>query len=200
MAYLDSISKSRDITLPTKVHLVKPIVFPLVMHGCVTWAIKKSDCWRIDAFKLWCCRRLLRVPWIARKSNQSILKEISPNIHWRDWCWNWNSNTLATWGKEPTLWKRSWCLWGFKVGGEEGDRGWDGWMTSLTQWTWVWMDSGSLWWTGRPGVWWFVGSQRVGHDWVTELNWTELRKKQKILSYCFRKKLLLINKSMKQLN
>ena len=78
MAYLDSISKSRDITLPTKVHLVKPIVFPLVMHGCVTWARKKSDCWRIDAFKLWCCRRLLRVPWTARRSNQSVLKEISP--------------------------------------------------------------------------------------------------------------------------
>ena len=78
MTNLDSILKSRDITLPTKVHLVKAMVFPVVMYGCETWTIKKAECWRIDAFKLWCWRRLLRVPWTARRSNQSILKEISP--------------------------------------------------------------------------------------------------------------------------
>ena len=78
MTNLDSILKSRDITLPTKVHLVKAMVFPVVMYGCESWTIKKAECRRIDAFELWCCRRLLRVPWTARKSNQSILKEINP--------------------------------------------------------------------------------------------------------------------------
>ena len=92
--------------------------------------------------------------------------------HWKDWCWSWNSNTLATWCKELTHWKRPWCWERLRAGGE-GDRGWDGWMASLTQWTWVWVDSGSWWWTGRPGVLRFMGSQRVGHDWAIELNWTE---------------------------
>ena len=78
MIHLDSILKSRDITLPTKVHLVKAVVFPVVMYGCESWTVKKADCQRIDAFELWCWRRLLRVPWTARRSNQSILKEISP--------------------------------------------------------------------------------------------------------------------------
>ena len=96
MTHLDSILKSRDITLPTKVCLVKAMVFPVVMYGCESWTIKKAERWRIDAFELWCWRRLLRVPWTARRSNQSILKEISPNIHSKDWCWSWNSNTLAT--------------------------------------------------------------------------------------------------------
>ena len=77
---LDSILKSRDITLPTKDHLVKATVFPVVMYGCESWTVKKAECRRIDAFELWCCRRLLRVPWTARRSNQSILKEISPGI------------------------------------------------------------------------------------------------------------------------
>ena len=80
MTNLDSILKSRDITLPTKVHLVKAMVFPVVMYGCESWTVKKAECRRIDAFELWCWRRLLRVPWTARKSNQSILKEISPGV------------------------------------------------------------------------------------------------------------------------
>ena len=91
---LESILKSRDITLPTKVHLVKVTVFPVVMYGCESWTIMKAECWKIDAFELWCWRRLLRVPWISRRPNQSILKEIIPlglNIHWKDWCWSWNS-------------------------------------------------------------------------------------------------------------
>ena len=95
------------------------------------------------------------------------------NIHWKDWCWSWNSNTLATWCKELTHWKRPWCWERLKAGGEGDDRGWDGWMASPTQWTWVWVASGSWWWTGKPGVLWSMGSQRVGHNWVTELNWTE---------------------------
>ena len=96
MTNLDSILKSRDITLLTKVYLVKALVFPLIMYGCESWAVKKAEHQRTDAFKLWCWRRLLRVPWTARGSNQYILKGISPDIHWKDWCWSWNSNTLAT--------------------------------------------------------------------------------------------------------
>ena len=134
--------------------------------------IKKTEHQRIDAFKLWCWRRLLRVPWTGRRSNKSILKETSPNVHWKDWCWSWNPNTLATWYEELTHWKRPWCRERLKARGEGDDRIWDGWMASSSRWTWVWVDSGSWLWTGRPGVLRFMGSQRVGHDWATELNWT----------------------------
>ena len=158
--------------LVTKAHLLKAMVFPVVV-GCESWTIKKVECQRTDAFELWCWRRLLRVPWTARRSNQSTLKEISPEYSLKDWCWNWNPNTLATWCEELTQWKRPWC-WEILGAGREGDhRGWDGWMASLTRWIWVWINSGSWWWTGRPGVLWLMGSQRVGHDWVTELNWTD---------------------------
>ena len=95
-------------------------------------------------------------------------------VHWKDWCWRWNSNTLATSCEELTHWKRFWCGEGLGAG-EGDDRGWDGWMASLTRWTWVWVNSGSWWWAGRPGVLRFMGSQRIGHDWATELNWTETR-------------------------
>ena len=172
MTNLDSILKSRDITLPTKLHLVKAMVFPVVMFGCESWTIKKPEHWGTDTFELWCWRRLLRVPWTVRRSNQSILKEISPNIHWKNWCWNWNSNTLTTWCEELTHLKRPWC-WERLMTGREGDNRGDGWMASTTRWTWVWVNSGSGWWTGRPGILHSMGSQRVGHDWVTELNWTE---------------------------
>ena len=94
-----------------------------------------------------------------------------PNIHWKDSCWSWNSNTLATWGEELTHLKSPWCWERLKTGGEGDDRRWDGWMASTTQWTWVWVSSGSWWWTGRPGVLHSVWFQRVGHDWATELNW-----------------------------
>ena len=89
-------------------------------------------------------------------------------VHWKDWCWSWNSNTLATSCEELTHWKRPWCWEGLRAG-EGDDREWDGWMASLTRWTWVWVNSGSWWWIGRPGVLWFTGSQRIGHNWVTEL-------------------------------
>ena len=94
-------------------------------------------------------------------------------VHWKDWCWSWNSNTLTIWCEELTHLKRPWCWERLKVGGEGDDRGWDSWMVSLTQWTWVWVNSGTWWRTGRPGVLQFMGLQRVGHDWATELNWTE---------------------------
>ena len=107
------------------------------------------------------------------------------NIHWKDWCWSWNSNTLATWCKELTRLKRPWCWERLSAGGEGENRGWDGWMASPTQWTWVWVDSRSCWWAGRPGMLQFMGSQRVGHHWVTELNWTDAQKVfyQKRLQY-----------------
>ena len=149
-----------------------PLVFPVVVYGCESWTMKKAECQRIDAFELRCWRKLLRVPWTSRRSNQSIVKESVLNIHWKDWCWSWNSNTLATWFEELSHLKRLWCWERLRAGGEGNDRGWDGWMASPTQWTWVWVDSESWWWTGRPGVLWFMGSQRVVHDWVT--NWTEL--------------------------
>ena len=93
--------------------------------------------------------------------------------HWKDWCWSWNSNTWATWCEELTHLKRPWCWERMRAGGEGDDRGWDGWMASLTQWRWVWVDSSSWWWIGRPGVLQFTGSQRVRHDWATELDWTD---------------------------
>ena len=138
----------------------------------------------MDAFELWCWRRLLSVPWTARRSNQSILRKSVLNIHWKDWCWSWSSNTLATWcknwliGKDPDtgkVWRREKGTAEDEMVGWQGEgdgRGWDGWMASPTQWTWVWVNSGSWWWTGRPGMLQSMGSQRVGHDWTTELNWT----------------------------
>ena len=156
--------------------LVKALVFLVVMYGRESCTIKKAKHRRIDAFELWCWRRLLRVPWTARRSNQSILKEISPEYSWKDWCWSWNSNTLDTWCKEMTHMKRPWCWERLKAGEEGDDRGWDGWMASPTRWTWVWVNSGSLWWTNwefvRPGMLQSMRSQGVGHDWATELKWT----------------------------
>ena len=126
MTNLDSILKSRDITLSTKVHLVKAMIFPVVMFGRESWTIRKAERWKIDAFELWCWGRLLR------------------------------SGT----------------------GGEGDDRGWDGWMASRTRWMWVWVNSGRWWWTGRPVMLRFMGSQRVGHDRATELNWTDKDQKK----------------------
>ena len=124
MTNLDSIFKSRDVTLPIKVCLVKAMVFLVVMYGYENWTIKKAECRRIDAFELWCWRRLLRVPWTARISNQSILRKSILNIHSKNW--RWSSNTLATWCKEPTHQKRPWCWERLKVKGEGGRRGWNG--------------------------------------------------------------------------
>ena len=109
MTNLDSLLKNRDITLPTKVHLVKAMAFPVVMYGCERAPIKKAEHQRIYPFKLWCWRRLLRVPWTARW-NQSILKEIHPEYSLEGLLLKWSSSTLATWCKEPTHWKRRWCL------------------------------------------------------------------------------------------
>ena len=175
MTNLDSIFKSRDITLPTKVCLVKAMVFPVVMYGCESWTVKKAECQRIDGFELWCWRRLLRVPWTARRSNQSILREISPGCSLEGMMLKLKLHILATSWEELTHWKRVWCWEELEAGEEGDDRGWDGWIASPTWWTWVWVNSGSWWWTGRPGMLQFMGSQRVWpalSDW-TGLNWTE---------------------------
>ena len=169
MTNLERILKSRDITLPTKVHLVNAMVFPVVMYGCESWTVKKAEHRRIDAFELWCWRGLLRVPWTSRRSNQSILKEISPEYSLEELMLKVKLNTLTTWCEELTHWKRPWCWERLKAGGEGDDRGWDGGMASLTWWTWVWARSRSWWWSGKPGVLQSTGSQRVGHDWATEL-------------------------------
>ena len=136
--------------------------------------------WRIDAFELWCWKRLLRVPWTARRSNKSILKEISPEYSLEglmlklklQYCGHLMEKT------DPDAWKRPWCWARLKAGGEGDNRGWDGWMSSPTQWTWVWVNSGSWWWTGRPGVLQSMGSQKLS-DW-TELNWCMQVKNTKI--------------------
>ena len=104
-----------------------------------------SECQRTDALELCCWRRLLRIPWTARTSNQSILKEIALKIHWKEWCWSWNPNTLAIWCEELTHLKRPWCWERLRAGREGDDRGWDGWMVSRTLWTWIWVTSGSWW-------------------------------------------------------
>ena len=174
MTNLDSILKSRDITLPTKIRLVKAMVFPVVMNGCESWTVKKAEHQRIDAFELWCWRRLLRVPWTARRSNQSILKEISPGCSLEGMMLKLKLQYFGHLMEELTLWKRPWCWEGLRAGGKGGNRGWDGWMASPTQWTWVWVNSGSWWWTRRPGVLRFMGLQRFGHDWATELTWWQV--------------------------
>ena len=160
--------------MPTKVCLVKAMVFPVAMYGCESWTVKKAEQWKIDAFELWCWRRLFRVPWTARRSNQSILKEISPGCsleglmlklklqYFGHLMWRVDSlgKTLilgGTGGRRRRAWQRMRWLDGITDSG-----------------AWVWVNSRIWWWTGRPGVLQFMGSQRVRHDWETELNWTEI--------------------------
>ena len=175
MTNLDSIFKSRDITLPTKVRLVEAMVFPVVVYGCESWTVKKAECRRIDAFELWCWRRLLRVPWTATRSNRSILKEINPGC---------SLEGLMLQAETPILWPshaKSWLIGKDPDAGrdwEQEDRGWDGWMASPTRCTWVWVNSGTWWWTGRPGMLRFMGLQRIGHHWATDLNWTREERQQ----------------------
>ena len=128
----------RDVTLPTKVRLVKAMVFPVVMYGCKSWTIKKAECWRIDAFELWCWRRLFRVPWTARRSNQSILREISPGCSLEGLMLRLKLQYFG-----HPIRRTDWLIWKDPDAGKDwrrgegDDRGWDGWMASLAQWIWV---------------------------------------------------------------
>ena len=138
------------------------------------WELDDKASWMLknDAFELWCWRRLLRVPWTARRSNQSILKEISPEYSLEGLMLKLKFQYFGHLKEELTYWKRPWCWERLKAEGEGDDRGWDGWMASPTRWTWVWVSSGSWQWTGKPGVLQPMGSQRVRHNWTTELIWT----------------------------
>ena len=176
MTNLDSILKSRDITLPTKFHLVKAMVFPVVMYGCESWTIKKVEHGRIDAFELWCWRRLLRVPWTARKSNQSILK-ISPGCSLEGLMLKLKLQYFGhlmlrgdSFEKVLVLGK----IEGRRRRGRQRMRWLDGITNSMDMGL---GGLGSWWWTGRPGVLQFMGSLRVGHDWVTELKWNNNARK-----------------------
>ena len=137
---------------------------PKASRENVRWLLKCFVKWKYKTESIYISMYLPSPVTLSRKS---VL-----NVHWKDWCWSWNSNTLAAWWEELTHLKRPWC-WERLRAGEGDDRGWDGWMTSPTWWTWVWVNSGSWWWTGRPGVLWFMGSKRVRHNWENELNWTE---------------------------
>ena len=170
MTNLDSILKSKDITLPTKVHLVKAMVFPVVMYGCESWTVKKAEHWRIGAFELWCRRRLLRVPWTARRSNQSFLKEFSPEYSLEGLRLKLKLQYFGN-----LMWRNDSFKKTLMLGEIEGGRirGWQG-MRQLNgithQCTWIWVNSGSWWWTDTWGAA-VHGVARVGHEWVTELNW-----------------------------
>ena len=190
MTNLDSIFKRRDITLPTKVPLVRAMVFPVVMYGCESWTIKKAECWRIDAFEVWCWRRFLRVPWTARRSNQSILKEISPECSLEGLILKLKLQYFGHLMQRTDSLEKTLMLRKIEGGRRSVNRRWDGWMASLTQGTWIWLNSGSWWWTGKPDMLQCMGSQIVGHDWATELNWYHLYESsflkhfhKKILSY-----------------
>ena len=171
MTNLDSILKRRDISLPTKVRLVRAMVFPVVMYGCKSWTLKKAECRIIDAFELWHWRKVLRVPWTARRSNQSILKEISPECSLEGMMLKLKLQYFAHLMQRVDSLEKTLMLGG--IGGRRRrGRLRMRWLdASLTRWTRVWVNSGSWWWTGKPGVLWFMGSQRVWHKWATELKW-----------------------------
>ena len=175
MTNLDSIIKSRDMTLSTKVCLVKDMVFPVVMDGCVSWTIKKVKHRRTDALKVWCWRRLLRVPWTARRSNQSILKEINPEYSLEGLMLKLKLQSFGHLMQRVDSFEKTLMLGKIEGGrrrGQERMRWLDGIIASMG----MSLSSGSWWWTGKPGVLRFTGSQRVRHDWATELNWTESHK------------------------
>ena len=174
MTNLDSILKSRDISLPTKVHLVKCMVFPVVMYGCESGLWKKLSTEELMLLNCGVGEDSWESLGLQRDPISPFWRRSALGFLWKEWCWSWNSRTLATsWGV-LTHWKRPWC-WEELGAGREGDnRGWDGWMASPTWCTWVWVNSGSWQWRGKLGVLRFMGSQRAGHDWAKELNWTEM--------------------------
>ena len=171
MTDLDSTLKSRDITLETKIHIVKAMVLPVVMYEYEGWTVQKAEHWRTDALELWCWRRHLRVPWTARRSNQRILKEISPECSLEGLMLTLKLHYFGHLMWRTDSFEKTLMLGRLKVEGEGEDRGWDVWMASPTWWTWIWASSRSWWWTGKPGVLQSLGCWRIGPKWVTELNW-----------------------------
>ena len=198
MTNLDSILKNRDIILPRNVHLVKAMVFPVVIYGWESWTVSIAEHRRIDAFEQWCWRRLLRVPWTARRSNQSILKKISPGYSLEGLMLKlkfqyfgylmWRTDSL-----EKTL-----MLGKIEGGRSRGQQRMSDWTGSLTQWTWVWVNYRSWWWTGRPGMLQSMGSEKFREDWVTKLNWFAIWGMQMlellILSENVRRKLVFVHR------
>ena len=162
------------------------------MYRCESWAIKKAECQRIDAFELWCWRRLLRVPWTARRSNQSILKETSPGCSLEGMMLKLKLQYFGHLMQRVDSLEKTLMLGGIESRRRRG-RWWDGWMASPTRWTWVRVNSGSWWWTGRPGVLRFMGLQRVGHDWATELNWLTGRIEEKEIILLAKRATLIIS-------
>ena len=143
----------------------------------------------LNTNELWSYEKMWRNPKCIslneRRQSEKATNPMIPTL-WHSGnakLWSWNSNTLATWCKELTHLKRPWCWERLRAGGEGDDRGWDGWMASPTQWTWVWVDSGSWWWIGKPGVLQLMGSQRVRHDWANELELPKVRKEQWMNSF-----------------
>ena len=171
MTNIHSILKSRDISSLTKVHLVKAMVCPVVMYGCESWTIKKAEHWRIDVFELWCWRRLLRVAWTARRSNLSILNKNSPEYSLEVLMLKLKLQYFGHLMRRADSFEKSLMLGKIEVRRRRGDRWWDGWMASLTRWTWIWASSESWWWTGNPGVLQSMGSQIL--DTMELLNWTD---------------------------
>ena len=165
---LDSVLKSRDITLLTKVCIVKAMVFPAVMYGCESWTIKKAEHCRIDAFELGSLRRLLRVLGEQGAQTSQSQRKSTLDIHWKNWCWSYSFNTLAAWCKELTHWKIPWCWERLRAGGAGGSRAGDGWMASPTQRTWVWANSERYRRTGKPGMLQSMRLQWVRQDLGTE--------------------------------
>ena len=210
MTNLDSILKSRDITLPKKIRIVKAMVF--ISSHVWMWELDHKEGW---ALKNWCFQIVVLEKTFESPLNSKEIKQVNPkgNQFWifigrtdveaetpifghlrtdsfektlmLGGIWDFfgrndaEAETLVLWPphvKHWLNWKRLWCWEGLVAGGEGDDRGWDGWMASLTRWTWVWVNSGSWWWTGRPGMLWFMGSQRVGHNWATDLIWSDAGK------------------------
>ena len=160
----DSILKSREITLLTKVHLVKPMVSS--SHVWM-WELDYKSSW---APKNWCFWTVVLKKTLESPLDCKEIQPVNPKGNPKG-CWSWNFNTLATWCKELTPWERPWCWERLKAGGEGDNRGWDSWVASPTWWTWVWASFRDWWWTGKPGMLQSMRSPRVGHNWVTELNW-----------------------------
>ena len=165
MTNLDSLLKDRDIILPTKVCIVKNIVFPVVTYGCESWTIKKAERRKTGAFELWCRRRLLRVPWTARRSKQSILKEINSEYSLEGLMLKLKLQSFGHVMWRASSLEKTWCWERVRAGGEGDNRGWDGWVESATQWTWVWANSGIQW---RSLAWCSPWGRRGGHDLETE--------------------------------